>query len=752
MLARRLALVVALVAALALVAILVTRDDGAIERSEEATDATAHAPTAPHVDLAAAAPEQARTVATAPLDAQVESVAEQPTGRIFAELVRPRAHDEDVELADATIVCTTAEGVQRRVRIGDEVLASDLAPGGLWVIAAPDHLPGVVDPEYVAALPLDSKWLPHDVDLRPRARLTLHFDDDPKVGTTNRSLKLMVPGWSDAIEAWILAESEGTSGRVAILALAEDLVRLADGVDARADAAQHVARIRATPLGAWGQSSDASSADKNPFIALLWLWNSVNAPVGASITLDHVLAGEDVAISASCDAPLVFTRADGAPLAAFPRRGVVETAAFELERGEHREYFVRQVPPATVRGRFPQTRASGAAPSLACEQPSFDGSRPRMAGKSCDPPARDDDGSFEWAGLAPGHYRFYTSWEEAGNVHRFVRHEFDLAAGEVRDLGELRPSADGRLTIRPRLVSEVALAAGVEPSDFTIELYVTGPMTAPRSSDTESAWESMRRFVVDFDEPCVVDGIERGTYHVALRSVRLKRSKRSRARPAGFDSESAALLAALSGGVDPSLYELTNPNRPIAVEVGEDTSVEVPAEVAAVGACTLRMVLPAPDPGRPYKTQAEFIRRDGLDAQKPKLVSTEIHSDGSATATAYTHLPPGEWLAMVAHDEQKDPHGLGVSLVGCVEVAITSGLHTEHTVQLEPAARLRVAIDFDPDTTPRLADLGDREHVGAVLRSSASGHVFDGLLPNTRYRFGERVIETGPPGSEVVLE
>lgn len=742
MLARRLALVVALVAALALVAILVTRGDGAIERSDEATDAIAHAPTAPHVDLAAAAPEQARTVATAPLDAQVESAAAQPTGRIFADLVRPRAHDEDVELADATIVCTTAEGVQRRVRIGDEVLESDLAPGGLWVVTAPDYLPGVVDPEYVAALPQDSKWLPHDVDLRPRARLTLRFEGDANDAAASKSLMLWIPEGIGAFEAWVVADIEvAESGPNSVRSVANDLLRLADGVDARADAAHHVARIRATSLG-------GELARRDDIFQMLWLPSIVDAPGGSSITFENVPAGEDLAIAAQGYAPLVFGCADGAPLAAFSGRGVVETAAFELERGEDREYFLRQVAPATVRGRLPPTTGPGADPSLWCEQPSVDGSRDRTAGRSCVPPMRGLDGSFEWAGLAPGHYRFYTSWEEAGNVHRFVRHEFDLAAGEVRDLGELQPPGDGRLTIEPMLVSAVPLAAGIEPSQFIVTLNVVGPLPSPQPTNEEVALASRQRITVGCDETCVVDGIESGIYQVVVHALDMRHdgSRRS-ARRASL----AELFAALKGAADPRMYELTNPDRPIAIEVGEDTHLDFAIEVAAVGACTLSVQYASDGSDRPGETRFEFVRADGLDRQAGENRTFELAVDGVFHRST-TFVPPGEWLAIVANEGKERRGAPGVSRVALLTISVTSGTRTEHTVQLERAARLRVASDFDPDTTPRLADLGDREHVGVVLRPSASGNVFDGLLPNTRYRFGERVIETGPPGSEVVLE
>jgi hypothetical protein len=38
------------------------------------------------------------------------------------------------------------------------------------------------------------------------------------------------------------------------------------------------------------------------------------------------------------------------------------------------------------------------------------------------------------------------------------------------------------------------------------------------------------------------------------------------------------------------------------------------------------------------------------------------------------------------------------------------------------------------------------------LVQSTTGSVIDGLLPHTRYRLGERVIETGAPGSVVELD
>jgi hypothetical protein len=752
MLARRLALFVALAALLALIVFLATRGDGGIDRSGAAPDDSVEAANTTQVDLASDTSDVQRAAA-APIDAAAEAAAAPPTGRTFAQLVRPYADDTRETPADTTIVCTTAEGVQRRARLADDVLTSDLAPGGLWIVTASDYLPSVFDASYVATLAPDVTHLPLVLRLLPRAQVVLQLEAGAVDGLAIERLALVGHSSNDLVPDWIREDPPPTrQGTLPIHAVASDVVRLAQGVDVPADAAAHVARIRATPIGSWGTDSSLTYMKQDEYAAQLWSPRMDAAKLGTRVAFEHVVAGEELSVATFGLAALVFTRADGSPLAAYSRRGGVGTLPFVLERGERREYLVRHVAPAAVRGRFPAATLAGAQLTFVFEQPTMKGDRLATVEEECEPPAHDVDGSFEWAGLDPGTYELYAAWEEEGAVSKRVHHAFELRPGEVRDFGELRPAASGRLTLHPRLMSDAALAPGRDLPNDTVELHVFGPIAAVPPTErltSGQAWTYMRRVQVAIDEASVIDGIEPGTYHVVVKALGRKGAP---PRSLAADQRRAPPSETSKSGFDPELAVLVNAERSLVVDVAQDTHFDVPIEVAAAGACTLVVPLPAIDERRLYDTSIDFIRSDGLVAQSSGRITTDTSPAGSVTATALTHLAPGEWIAIVAHDVLKDQHGPAVSLVGRSDVTIASGVESALTVAIEVAARVRLVVEGDPDTTPRLAELGDREHVGVTLRSSASGHVFDGLLPHTRYRFGERVIETGPPGSEVVLE
>jgi hypothetical protein len=739
MLARRLALVVAVVAVLALVAFLVLRDDGGIDRKDSAPDPSIATAGAAHVDLAAVTADVERSAADAPPRpapaTASPSVGALVVGRTFGELLRPMAQLTSLPLRDATIVCSNAVGEQRRAQLDDIVLAGDFEAQALWIVAAAEHCPFVVDPQFVEKQAAADEALPLDVPLAPCTSVALNFDvTEPRaierVLLMPRSGTLRAPNWFH----------EGGPRREQLpwsyVALCEDVLALVHGSLAAEGVAHRIARIRAASLGPWKglESRRGEGPSFSDSAAWSWRYAPTSTPTTGRVLFENVPVESLLALVVAGRVPFVFTRGDGSQLLSRVDVAAACCSGLELITGQTTELYVRAVAPAVLRGRFPEA----ALPDR------------RLLLEGVRDAAIDEHGAFEWPLLDAGNYTFSAMWEEPGGVSREVVHEIELDEGEVHDLGELRPLFAGRLTIHAQLDVQGALPPEFGAASLVATIMVLGPIDTDEQPDPRVAWGPNRDHRVVFGEPLVVDGIEPGTYRIDLRWVRsLQEDDDMNVERSVAEAQK---LAALATGADRRLLELLNPGVYAIVEVDEDASVEVVAKVALAGACTLTVPIPASPTNRQSDIRVEFIRADGGQRREGGHLERTPLGYEASTGTLTQFLPPGDWIAIVSYVLNRNIHGPAEFQVARVDFTVTSGVHTTVAGPLEPAARLRLPDDYEGSFEVVLAELGERGHVGMQLVQSTTGSVIDALLPNTRYRFGERVIETGAPGSEVVLE
>jgi hypothetical protein len=639
--------------------------------------------------------------------------------------------------------------VRRRARLDEAVEARDLAGGGTWIVTADGHCPWVVDPSYLAARMERGEELPIAISLLRSATLTLEFDTQSEPRLAIERVLLNGASGRVVVPDWLVSGDPKATRLPWCNALCHDeIVELAFAEPSTERAATCVATIRAAPLGSWDSKHTHTLMHQAEYQHQPWAVRYFSDPDEARLVIEHVPANVRCGLALTGSLPLVFTRADGAPLGCIALDGAACTAAIELETGESLTYHVRRAVPAVVRGRFPPRALSDGGLSLSNTQRARTGTRYSTFTNLCSAPSRDVDGSFEWPLLDAGRYEFSASWEEPGGVHQSVEHEFELAEGEVHDLGELVPQFAGRLTIHARLDARGALPPEFEAASYAATIKVIGPIDTEEQPDPRVSWGPNRDHRVAFGEPCVVDGIEPGTYRIDLRWVRSQQEdddmnvERSVAE--------AQMLAALATGADRRLLELLNPGVYAIVEVDEDASVEVVAKVALAGACTLTVSIPALPTNRQRDIRVEFIRADGSERREGGLLERLPLGYEASTGTLTQFLPPGEWIAIVSHVISRNIHGPAEFQVARVDFTVTSGVLTTVSANLEPAARVRLPADLEPGADLVLDGFERGAHIG--IDTLQQHDVINGLLPHTRYRIGERVVETGPPGSEVVLE
>jgi hypothetical protein len=769
MLARRIVLAAALAAALALLAFLVVRDDGAIERRGGVVSERVGSTPSEVADMSAAAGAEVRSDLAAPRSASGRTSADAPSaatsiGKTFGELLHPRIGSSRPPLDDFTVVCTNAAGEQRRARARDVVFAEDLAPDGLWIVAMDGYCPRVVDPAQIAQRLAQDGFEPFEFWPRPSVTLTVVVE---AAGAARAPIdRLVVTSDSEASGAiaWLAKSHRGSNasagvpwaerGRAGwlwdVAGVTDDVLALVRGVDAASDGVLRVGRIRRSPFITAHADGDFSQFADERLHDAAWSTRVVYQPGGSTRVFENMPAHASLVVCALGAAPLDFVRGDGAPIASHIESGVVRTASFSLLTDAANELSVLHESGATVRGRLPQDVLPGARLNLSCEQSSRRSTRTERVTSWAGHPVVAPDGSFEWSPLDAGDYSFLAEWERPGNVSSRLALKFALAPGEVRDLGELRPGGAGRLTIHTHLVVGTALPRGFGAATHSVRAAIVGPLDTDLDPSMVSEDAPERYAELLLDGPIVVEGLAPGAYGIRLRNFRL--------REFGFmlyetlpDRTRIDDVARLSS---PDLVRVLNYGTVAVVDVGPDTVVDVEVVAGYTAASTIAIPLGADFVARDHTFEVQYIRRDGRGESSSGESEFEFvtAADGSQHAVATCLLTPGEWVAIVSDFEYDDDRSLFDVRIARHDITLTSAVHTTTVAALAPSAMVRLRVEPRANVAALLADFGDRQPMSTRWQHEGEKYLLHGLLPHTRYRIGERVVETGAPGSVVELD
>jgi hypothetical protein len=694
-----------------------TRNDGA------SPDVAAHESErdAPGTELELAAAFVARGAAArrALTDSSADAI-----GTTFGDLVRVVDVDTSAPIEGASVHVWNKSGTGRAVAFADPVRVEDL--NGVWVVGAPGHCSSWIATFGVEHALVDG---PRPIELALARTGTLRVDfDDARVRD--------FPVESFAVSSQRPRDEARGGFRAGVGRALRTLASDDPSAAAAQEAVLELSRawILDVPWPDDVEERDVAAALANGLMRDIGVraarWVSLAGPIEADLEIE-MLAGEPHVAHLGGDGTWSFRYPWNPPDLADTRPGSVQSEPFVIAAGNVHVIAPRHLALALVTARVPEGARDFTARLTHFER-TEDSSRQRW----CE--AQHEGDVFEWRGLHPGDYEFEATWTGADKVHNHVLIAMQIASGEQRDLGTLDGAPGLQLTIVPRFVRSTGEPLGRDDFDPKSIVVTASATRRTGSTDGMGAEFETRSFEFTHGEPVRLIGLEPGRYTIATGQIGVAE------RPT-FDGGD---FIQWEGPPDINDLRIVRAEAPFEIDVDSWTTIDHEVRLEQLRELVLRLETSPIIDGDFLVLQAWIAGPQGLRGTPETLMVA--HDGGSKIEVPWRlALPSGAWSLFLTGDTSLGGAATEHELVARCDVTIGAKSATERVTLIAAAS-----LSLDPSLRDRLLELpgfGDFQPPHARTTAADGRLLIEGLVPDTEFRIGERLVRTGPPGSVVEL-